>query len=376
MTRILITEDDPFVARIYQSKFQAEGFDVSMAGDGRAAIRQLTANPPDVVLLDLMLPEINGVEVLKFIRSKESLRDLPVLVLSSAVAGELIQAAKNAGASKLLSKAMCSPRHVVDEVRSAMAAHVPTPVGGDSEDNVRAAFEGRVPPLISRLSPLLEHLLKSAPASRGPAVLELRRAAHTLSSNAALAGLTNIVRMSSSLEMLLTEVQANPRRVTPSTMRTVRQVVDFIPSLLKDRAQNTSAASPLILVLDDDFISRAAVCAALEQANFRALSFEDPLLALRVMELNRFDLIFLDVDMPRMSGLDMCRKLRGMPINADTPVIFVTGYSDFETRAQSELAGATDFIAKPIIPIELAVKGLMHLLRQHGEIRLPSQAAA
>ena len=61
MKKILITDDDPFVASIYKDKFQAEGFEVQVAGDGKAALAQIASNPPDVVLLDLMLPEMDGV---------------------------------------------------------------------------------------------------------------------------------------------------------------------------------------------------------------------------------------------------------------------------------------------------------------------------
>ncbi|HXH37788.1 MAG TPA: response regulator [Thermoanaerobaculia bacterium] len=368
MNKILITEDDPFVARIYQSKFQAEGFEVSMAGDGREAIRQLAANTPDVVLLDLMLPRVNGVEVLKFIRSNDALRDVPVVVLSSAVAGELVEAARNAGATRVLSKALCSPRHAVDEVRNVLAARIPQPAGGDYEFDVRVAFQSRVPPLIAELQPRLQHLLKSGPASHGSALLELGHAAHTLASHATLAGFSNIARMASSLEVLLYELDTNPRKVTQSTLRTVGQVVDFMPELLRqDGSPDAEPSSPLILVLDDDAISGQAVCNALERANLRALAFEDPLLALRVMEKNRFDLIFLDVDMPRMSGLDICQKLRATPLNAATPVVLVTGFDDFETRDRSEVVGATDFIAKPIVMIELAVKAVLHLLRGQAD---------
>ncbi|HSY48202.1 MAG TPA: response regulator [Thermoanaerobaculia bacterium] len=363
MTKILITDDDPFVAGIYQTRFQAEGFDVSVAGDGPSAIRQLAANPPDVVLLDLILPQINGVEVLKFIRSSETLRNVPVLVVSSSVAGELVEAAKKAGANKLLSKAMCSPRHVVEEVRKVLDARPSQPDGGDYENDVRVAFRHRVPPLIAELQ-RLQILLHGEPAAQASALLDLSNAAHKLSKHSTLAGFTNIARMTGSLEMLLDDLQTNPRKVTRSTLRTVSQVVDFIPMLLRqDGSLDAETAAPLILVLDDDPISGDAVCKALERANLRALAFEDPLLALRVMEKNRFDLIFLDVDMPRMSGLDMCLKLRATRMNAKTPVVIVTALNDFETRSYSETVGATDFIAKPIVMIEVAVKAVLHLLQ-------------
>ncbi len=380
MKKILITEDDPFVARIYQTRFRSEGFEVSIAGDGSRAIRQLTANPPDVVLLDLMLPQINGVEVLKFIRANDALRDVPVLVLSSSVAGELVQAAKNGGANKILSKALCSPRHVVDEVRKLMAAQAPQPVNaapaaapatqpvnGDFENDVRVAFRVLVPPLIAELQPRLQHLIGSEPASRGAALLNLHNAVHTLSVQARLGGFTNIARMTGALDVLLREMQTTPRKVTPSTLRTVSQVVELIPMLFQEDGTDAEPAAPLILVLDDDPISGNAVCKALERANLRALAFEDPLLAMRVIEKNRFDLIFLDVDMPRMSGLDLCQKLRATPMNAMTPVVIVTGMDDFETRHYSASVGASDFIAKPIVMTELAVKAVLHLLRGWSE---------
>jgi CheY-like chemotaxis protein len=173
--------------------------------------------------------------------------------------------------------------------------------------------------------------------------------------------------MTGSLEVLLHEMQANPRKVTPSTLRTVSQVVELIPTVFQEDGSDAEPATPLILVLDDDAISGDAVCRALERANLRAVAFEDPLLALRVMEKNRFDLIFLDVDMPRMSGLDMCQKLRASPMNATTPVVIVTALNDFETRAYAESVGATDFIAKPIVMIEVAVKAVLHLLQGWAE---------
>ena len=78
---------------------------------------------------------------------------------------------------------------------------------------------------------------------------------------------------------------------------------------------------------------------------------------------NRFDLIFLDVDMPGMSGFELCTKLRQLPAHKKTPVIFVTGLTDFESRTNSTMSGGNDFIAKPFLFMELAVKALVYVLR-------------
>ncbi|MDR3378582.1 MAG: response regulator, partial [Verrucomicrobiae bacterium] len=76
-----------------------------------------------------------------------------------------------------------------------------------------------------------------------------------------------------------------------------------------------------------------------------------------------FDLIFLDVDMPNISGYELCSKLRAMPQHKKTPVVFVTSLNDFDSRTSSSMAGGNDFIGKPFLFIELTVKALIHVMR-------------
>jgi putative two-component system response regulator len=67
--------------------------------------------------------------------------------------------------------------------------------------------------------------------------------------------------------------------------------------------------------------------------------------------------------MPGMGGFELCEKIRQLPNYKRTPVIFVTGHADFDNRIHSVLSGGNDLIAKPVFPIELAVKAVTHLLR-------------
>jgi DNA-binding response OmpR family regulator len=85
---------------------------------------------------------------------------------------------------------------------------------------------------------------------------------------------------------------------------------------------------------------------------------------MQILSENDFDLIFLDVDMPGMTGFELCTKLRQMPHHKKTPVIFVTSLSDFDSRTQSTMAGGNDFIAKPFLFIELTVKALACIMRR------------
>ena len=67
--------------------------------------------------------------------------------------------------------------------------------------------------------------------------------------------------------------------------------------------------------------------------------------------------------MPGMDGFELCTRLRNLPAHRKTPVVFVTSLSDFETRTSSTMSGGNDFIAKPFLFIELAVKALIFVLR-------------
>ena len=73
--------------------------------------------------------------------------------------------------------------------------------------------------------------------------------------------------------------------------------------------------------------------------------------------------MFLDVDMPGMSGFELCTKLRDLPGYKQTPVVFVTSLTDFESRTNSTMSGGNDFIAKPFLFMELAVKALIYVFR-------------
>jgi CheY-like chemotaxis protein len=106
----------------------------------------------------------------------------------------------------------------------------------------------------------------------------------------------------------------------------------------------------------------------------KSVNVEEPEQALQLLAENDFDLIFLDVDMPGMTGYELCAKLRAMPHLKKTPVVFVTSLNDFDNRTSSTMAGGNDFIAKPFLFIELTVKALIYVLRARLQASRPSGA--
>ena len=124
-----------------------------------------------------------------------------------------------------------------------------------------------------------------------------------------------------------------------------------------------------VLVVDDEAIAVRAITYALEKAKLKSVGVEDPARALELLTHGKFDLIFLDVGMPDMDGYEVCSKIREMPAYKKTPVVFVTSLNDFESRANSTMSGGNDFIAKPFLYMELAVKALLYILRSQLEAR-------
>lgn len=270
----------------------------------------------------------------------------------------------------------------------AAVAAIKLPAATEADDNefqkeIRESLLQGAPEFVKALRGLLQVLLRSQgdPESTATQLTELYTRVHSLTGNAAIAGFSKVARLAGALEAMLREFQTKPEGLNASTKRTLTQAMDFLALLFTSAATHESG-QPLdekILVLDDEIISRRVIGHSLEKAGLKSTAVSHPDEALKLLEEKPFDLIFLDVEMPGMNGFEVCKRLRTMPHHANTPVIFVTALSGFESRAKSSLSGGDDFIGKPFSYIELAVKGLIYVLKGAiGEkhVRPAAKAAA
>lgn len=120
MKTILYVEDNPVVVQAYRGVLTREGFAVEMADDGLMAMKKLSTTVPDLVLLDLMMPKINGTDVLKYIRSTPHLKTLPVIVLSDGSMADVAQNALALGVTAALLKSQCNPKLLVQTVKTVL----------------------------------------------------------------------------------------------------------------------------------------------------------------------------------------------------------------------------------------------------------------
>lgn len=110
---ILVAEDDAFYANIYKVKLEKEGFEVTVVGDGQQAIDKLKEKAPDLLILDLIMPEVDGFEALERIKADPKTKDIKVIVLSNLGQDEDVERAKKLGALEYVVKASVSIQEMI-----------------------------------------------------------------------------------------------------------------------------------------------------------------------------------------------------------------------------------------------------------------------
>jgi len=122
MTKIAIIEDDPVISQMYRMKFEAEDFDVQLANDGKKGVALVEEFSPDIILMDLQMPEMDGAAALKEIRSHDWGKTVPVIILTNLGEEESPKEIRSLGIHSYIVKANLTPRQVVARVREALAS--------------------------------------------------------------------------------------------------------------------------------------------------------------------------------------------------------------------------------------------------------------
>lgn len=116
--KILIVEDDEFLRSLTAKRLEKEGYALAIAADGEAAVATAQTEQPSLILLDLLLPIMNGFDALEKIRQIDSLKSVPVIVFSNLGQKEDIERAKGLGANDFLIKANFTLDDVIEKVKS------------------------------------------------------------------------------------------------------------------------------------------------------------------------------------------------------------------------------------------------------------------
>lgn len=117
MAKILLVEDDPFLTTMYKTRFTSEGHEVMTAQDGESALNILRKTPPNLVILDVMLPKLGGFSVLEEMQKTDTLKKIPVVVLTNLADEESMKKAKEFGIKEFLVKAQHTPTQIFETIK-------------------------------------------------------------------------------------------------------------------------------------------------------------------------------------------------------------------------------------------------------------------
>ena len=118
MAKILLVEDDSLIVKIYSTRLKADGYTILSADNGEDGLSMAEKEIPDLILLDVMMPKVDGFTVLEKMRANAALKDKPILVYSNLAQDTEIDKAKQLGATEFIVKANISPTELVTKIKS------------------------------------------------------------------------------------------------------------------------------------------------------------------------------------------------------------------------------------------------------------------
>lgn len=117
MNKILIVEDDPLISKMYSEKLTREGYTTEVAKDGIEGLEKMKNNPPNLVILDVMMPKMGGVEVVLEMKKDPNLGKIPIIILSNLSENPDIEKVKQMGIQEYLVKSDLDPEDVSNAVK-------------------------------------------------------------------------------------------------------------------------------------------------------------------------------------------------------------------------------------------------------------------
>lgn len=132
MAKILIVEDDPLMLRMYQKVFTFEKYEVEVAVDGEEGLIKAKTVNPTLILLDIMMPKMNGMEMLQKLKAEPSTQKIPVILLTNLAGKQDAEAGLSLGAVKYIVKSEFVPKQVVKMVEEVIAGYTRNDIPGGS----------------------------------------------------------------------------------------------------------------------------------------------------------------------------------------------------------------------------------------------------
>jgi CheY-like chemotaxis protein len=377
---------------------------------------QTARQPYDVIFLDVQMPGMDGFELCKKIHEAGPNRATPVVFVTNHSDFEARAKSTLVGGNDLMAKPFLifeiTAKALTLAWQGRLLAHEPDPAGQTGParkaaepaalatapapsaaapevagrpltpirkvrtGTVTEAFVNRVFEHLEPLRELGKNLLEAADvATRQTLLTDGFLRINSLTANAR--EVTHpAYQLCAALEGLVRKLLQDATRATPSALATVATAVDLLDDLCAPGLRADLAVNPPVrlLVVDDDLVARRALAGALQTVFEKPANAGDGETAFALARGEPYDVIFLDLQMPGLDGFETCSKIRETGCNRETPVVFVTGRTDYAARAEAFRTPGTDLVEKPFLTAEINLKALTFALRGRLQPAEPAPA--
>ncbi|MDM8535338.1 response regulator [Desulfobacterales bacterium HSG17] len=387
--QILAVDDDPIVLRQLEDLLGGKGYQVETASSGREGIAKAVANPPDVMVLDLMMPEMDGFSVLDRIRKEPAISDLPVIILTAKDINPDDRTRLKDAVHRVVSKTTMDSKDLLNKLQKALSAiHSPKLMQKEKsiilvvEDNevaamqistaleekgyiVHTAFGGaeaiefvrhNIPDavILDLMMPGVDGFqvlesIRSTPKTAKLPVLVLTAKELTTQDRARLTH--------NNIQQLIQKGAVDREQLTACVSKLLKKQgsrPDFPKKKIKkDLVKPELKSRNPILLVEDNPDNLITITAILDEFGYSYINADDGRKAVDKAKKIIPGLILMDVQLPVLSGLDATREIKSDPLTASIPIIAVTAKAMRGDREKILAAGCDDYISKPIKPDSL-----------------------
>jgi CheY-like chemotaxis protein len=349
---VLVIDDDPMVLQLLLNELQTEGFEVYTATDGITGLERARSIRPSAIVLDILLPSIDGWSVLSALKSDPAVVGIPVILLSVE---EQRARGLSLGAFEYLVKPV-EPERLVQVVRRAMAPGSGDVLIVDDDADARHTVSRR----------LREEGFSTTEVKSGEeALLAMRTTVPSLIIlDLVMPGLDGFAVLQRVRERGLTVpvIILTGKDLTPVERATLQQglvhiihkngvSIDLVVKEARRSVQRRRTIEaqilPRVVYVEDIAQNRELVRRFLE-GSFTVVEAEDGEIALEEIPKTRPDLILMDLSLPRLDGWEVTRRLKANPLVAHIPVIALSAHASAEDIARAKAAGCIDYLTKPV----------------------------
>lgn len=378
LKQILAVEDDPDIQKVIKLALETVGgLATTLARSGQEALTKLEQCQPDLILLDVMMPGMDGPTTLSHIRQRAEHRDTPAIFLTAKAQTHEIQNLLALGAIAVIAKPF-DPMTLAEEVRAhwnqaastaeqETAAPAPVLSLEASIEALRQEFIAEIPQRLLDIDALWQHI-KAGKANLAD-LQELLRLVHSLSGTSRTYGLNPLGLHAKQIEKAL-QAQFETGRL-PAPQQYAPLDADFaslhtLAGRPSETAKSVDAETPplplqskaLVYLLEDDAAQAAFLAAQIGHFGYRVKHFQEIAPLLASLDTERPNALVFDIMLKEgpLAGIELARRL-STGKHTDIPLVFTSSRDDAPTRLEAVRAGAHAYLLKPI-----DVGHLVHIL--------------